>query len=78
MKAVFDPANFVQCGVDTLKAWEMLKNKVEYLHIKDAVGQAIVPAGEGEGNIKELWGTWSPWAIPVWLLVSGNPLSHGP
>lgn len=54
LKAVFDPANFVQCGVDTLKAWEMLKNKVEYLHIKDAVGQAIVPAGEGEGNIKEI------------------------
>jgi sugar phosphate isomerase/epimerase len=54
IKGVFDPANFVQCGVDTLKAWEMLKNKVEYLHIKDAVGQAIVPAGEGEGNIKEI------------------------
>ena len=54
MKAVFDPANFVQCGVDTLKAWEMLKNKVEYLHIKDAVGQAVVPAGEGDGNVKEI------------------------
>ena len=54
LRAVFDPANFVQCGVDTVKAWEMLRSKVKYLHIKDAVGQAVVPAGEGDGNIKHI------------------------
>ncbi len=52
LRAVFDPANFVQCGVDTLKAWEMLKPYVEYMHIKDANAEGtVVPAGEGEGNI---------------------------
>ena len=51
-KAIFDPANFVQCGQDTLEAWEMLRPYVHYLHIKDAneSGQ-MVPAGEGCGNI---------------------------
>ena len=34
--AIFDPANFVQCGQDTLEAWEMLNSYVRYLHIKDA------------------------------------------
>ena len=52
MRAVFDPANFVQCGVDTLKAWEMLKDYVDYVHIKDAGEDGtVVPAGLGLGNI---------------------------
>ena len=52
MKAIFDPANFVQCGVDTMKAWEMLKTYVKYLHIKDALpGGNVVPAGKGSGNL---------------------------
>ena len=52
IRAVFDPANFVQCGVDTLKAWEMLKPYVEYVHIKDANEEGtVVPAGMGLGNI---------------------------
>lgn len=53
IKAVFDPANFIQCGQDTLKAWEMLKPYVEYLHIKDAFADgSVVPAGKGIGHIK--------------------------
>ncbi len=52
LRAVFDPANFVQCGVDTKKAWTMLKDYVEYLHIKDAVSDGtVVPAGMGLGNV---------------------------
>lgn len=52
-KAVFDPANFVQCGVDTIEAFEFLRPNIEYLHIKDSKQDGtIVPAGEGEGNIK--------------------------
>ena len=55
LKAVFDPANFVQSGVDTLKAWEMLKPYVHYMHIKDSKSSGlVVPAGEGEGNIKQI------------------------
>ncbi len=53
MKAIFDPANYIQCGIDTLKAWEMIKPYVKYLHIKDALSDGrVVPAGKGVGNLK--------------------------
>ena len=52
LKAVFDPANFIQCGQETKEAWEVLSPYVEYLHIKDALSDGtVVPAGEGEGNL---------------------------
>lgn len=55
IRAVFDPANFVQSGVDTLKAWDMLHPYVEYFHVKDALAdQTVVPAGEGIGNLPVL------------------------
>ena len=54
LKAVFDPANFVQAGQDTLEAWEMLREHVYYGHIKDADKNGnIVPAGDGNGHIAE-------------------------
>ncbi len=51
--AVFDPANFVQCGVDTKEAFDTLKAYIKYVHIKDAqsVDDRVVPAGKGDGNI---------------------------
>ena len=53
LRAVFDPANFIQCGQETLSAWEMLKERVHYLHIKDALANGqVVPAGRGIGNVK--------------------------
>lgn len=53
LKAVFDPANFVQCGEDTTKAYDMLKDHIEYMHIKDALWDGtVVPAGHGEGNVE--------------------------
>lgn len=52
---IFDPANFVQCGEDTLRAWEMLKGFVNYLHIKDALADgSVVPAGCGMGNVPQI------------------------
>ncbi len=52
MKAIFDPANFIQCFEDTKVAWEKLGKYVKYLHIKDALADGnIVPAGNGIGNI---------------------------
>lgn len=55
LRAVYDPANFVQCGADTLKAWEMLKPYIEYMHMKDAgADKVIVPAGKGVGNVPKL------------------------
>ena len=56
LKAVFDPANFVQCGVDTLKAYDLLEEYIEYFHIKDALyeNSEVVPAGKGDGNVVEI------------------------
>lgn len=52
IKGIFDPANFVQSGVDTAAAWELLRDKILYLHIKDALADGrVVPAGKGIGNV---------------------------
>lgn len=55
LKAVFDPANFIQSGQATLPAWELLAPYVEYMHIKDVMPDgSVVPAGCGEGHLPEL------------------------
>ena len=53
-KAVFDPANFVQCGQDTKEAYDMLGKYIEYMHIKDAkfADGAVTPSGYGDGNVE--------------------------
>lgn len=54
LRAVFDPANFVQCGVQPFShAYPLLKDYVEYIHIKDALfeGGKVVPAGQGDGEV---------------------------
>lgn len=54
--AVLDPANYVQCGVEPLKAYEKVKDYVKYLHIKDAYFESgeVVPAGKGDGQVAEI------------------------
>lgn len=55
LRAVFDPANFVQCGQVTFPdAYDMLNDKVVYMHIKDAVGEKVVPPGDGNGNVSDI------------------------
>ena len=55
IKGIFDPANFVQCGVGTLKAWDMLGEYIKYMHIKDAMTDgSVVPAGCGDGNVEKI------------------------
>lgn len=55
-KAAFDFANFVQCGEDPEQCWEMLKDHVVYIHIKDAVrgNNENVLCGTGDGKIPQL------------------------
>lgn len=55
-KAAFDFANFVQCGEDPEQCWEMLKEHVVYIHIKDAVrgNNENVLCGTGDGKIPQL------------------------
>lgn len=57
-RAVFDFANFVEVGQDTLSAYESLHPYIEYVHIKDAVAgeNRIVPAGQGDGHLAEILG----------------------
>lgn len=52
-RAVFDPANFVQCGQDTRDAYGKLKDFIAYMHVKDAFLKdgRVVPAGAGDGNV---------------------------
>lgn len=52
---IFDPANFIQCGQETMEAWELLHPYITYMHIKDALESGmVVPAGAGVGHLKEI------------------------
>lgn len=55
-KGCFDYANFVQCGEDTEVCWNLLKDQVIYIHIKDAIrtNKENVLCGTGEGKIEKL------------------------
>lgn len=55
-RAVFDPANFVQCGQDTIEAYNLMKKHIEYMHIKDArfADSNVVPSGFGDGNVEHI------------------------
>lgn len=55
-KCTFDFANFVQCGQDTLEAYELLESYISYIHVKDAKaadGEVVLP-GEGDGHLAQI------------------------
>ena len=57
LRMTFDPANFVMCGVKPYtEAYVLLKDHIEYLHIKDAISaeRRIVPAGQGDGEVRQV------------------------
>jgi len=56
LRAVFDPANFVECNQKTFpEAYGLLKDYIVYMHIKDATAQKkIVPAGKGIGCVEKI------------------------
>ena len=55
---VFDPANFIQCGVKPAEAMPKLKDHIAYMHIKDALlaDGSVVPCGMGDGGLAGLLG----------------------
>lgn len=57
-KAVFDFANFVQCGEDTWNAYNELRPYIAYIHIKDALysNGSVVPPGQGDGQLEKILG----------------------
>jgi len=55
LRATFDAANFVQCGVRPFsQAYPLLRPYLVYLQVKDAVAATgeNVPAGHGDGQIR--------------------------
>jgi sugar phosphate isomerase/epimerase len=55
VSAVFDMGNFVLCGYEPMQAYELLRPRIDYFHIKDALfAGAVVPPGRGEARIKDI------------------------
>jgi sugar phosphate isomerase/epimerase len=58
LRFAWDPANFVQVGVDgpMMRGWNLLKSYIAYVHVKDALltDGSVRPAGEGDGQVREL------------------------
>lgn len=53
LRAAWDPANFVQCGVRPhAEGYAALRPFIAYVHVKDALLDTgrVVPAGEGDGE----------------------------
>jgi sugar phosphate isomerase/epimerase len=56
LRATFDPANFVQCGVRPFSdAYALLRPHLVYLQVKDALAATgeVVPAGQGDGELRQ-------------------------
>ncbi|MGN1320693.1 MAG: sugar phosphate isomerase/epimerase family protein [Acutalibacteraceae bacterium] len=72
IKGIFDPANFVQSGENTIEAWNLLKTYIKYVHVKDARASddMIVPAGSGDGNFKVI--------VPEYIAMGGNCFTMEP
>ena len=72
IEGVFDTANFVQCKQDTAEAWNMLKHRIKYVHVKDArmSDGVVVPPGRGDGNYSII--------IPEYLAQGGTVFTMEP
>jgi sugar phosphate isomerase/epimerase len=56
LRATFDAANFVQCGVQPhTEGYGLLRPYLVYLQVKDALAATgeVVPAGQGDGQVRE-------------------------
>lgn len=56
-RAIFDPANYVQCGIKPFdEALPEVRPYTDYIHIKDALASdsSVVPAGKGDGQIPQV------------------------
>jgi sugar phosphate isomerase/epimerase len=56
LRATFDAANFVQCGIRPhSEGYELLRPQLVYVQVKDALMATgeVVPAGQGDGEVAE-------------------------
>lgn len=71
MGGIFDPANFIQCNQNTVEAWEMLKERIDYFHVKDCLENGhVVPCGKGIGEVAKL--------LKEYMTLGGNQLTLEP
>ncbi len=72
IEGVFDTANFIQSNQETAEAWNMLKHRIKYVHVKDArmSDGAVVPPGWGDGNYNII--------IPEYLANGGTVFTVEP
>lgn len=72
IEGIFDTANFVQCKEDTARAWNMLKHRIKYVHIKDArmSDGTVVPPGKGDGNYNII--------LPEYIAMGGTCFTMEP
>lgn len=57
LRLVFDPANYVQCGVVPVdEGYDAVRPHLAYIHVKDAkaADSSVHPAGEGDGQVRQL------------------------
>ena len=56
LRAAYDFANYVQCDEDTMECYELLKDYVDYIHIKDAcyASKEVVLFGTGDGKVRDV------------------------
>lgn len=76
LKAVLDMGNFVLENHDPYAAYEMLKEHIEYFHIKDGIaGHFIVPPGKGSGRIADILSDYAK-TVDKDVFVSLEPHLH--
>jgi sugar phosphate isomerase/epimerase len=59
LRATFDAANFVQCGVAPhAEGYDLIRPYLVYLQVKDALAATgqVVPAGQGDGQVRQTLG----------------------
>ncbi len=79
-RAVYDPANYVFCGFDPWKGWELTKEYTAHFHIKDWVngedhGRV---AGQGQGRIFDVLNEASSWPYEGFATLEPHLLGGGP
>jgi sugar phosphate isomerase/epimerase len=53
---IFDPANYVQCGVNPKDAYRLQKETITYFHMKDALfaDGSVVSVGNGDSGVPDI------------------------
>ena len=81
LRAVWDPANFVQCGVRPhADGFALLRPYIAYVHVKDArLGSGrVVPAGQGDGEWRETLASLRAAGFDGFFSLEPHLLAAGP